>query len=106
MASRAKRRGRPAVSPEERENELINLAVDLAEEQLREGTASTAVITHYLKLATTREQLEKERLRYETMALEAKANAMNSMARSEELYNNALEAFTSYRSSADDHDDD
>ena len=106
MAGGSKRRGRPAVSPEERENELVGLAVDLAEKQLREGTASTAVITHYLKLATTREQLEKERLRYETKALEAKANAMNSMARSDELFQNALRAFGTYRSSADDHDDD
>lgn len=105
MPSAPKRRKRPAATPQERENQLISLAVDLAEQQLREGTASTAVITHYLKLATTREQLERERLQYEGEMLRAKAEALGSMARSEELYNEALAAFTSYQpTNTDDHD--
>ena len=54
------KKGRPAISPEARENQMIALAVDLAEEQLRNGTASSQVITHYLKLGSTKEKIEKE----------------------------------------------
>ena len=56
------RRMRPALTPEARENQLVSLAVDLAEQQLRDGTASSQVITHYLKLGSTKERLEKEKL--------------------------------------------
>ena len=56
------RRRPPATSVEARENQLISLAVDLAERQLSEGTASSQVITHYLKLGTTKDRLEKEKL--------------------------------------------
>lgn len=86
----------PANSPEARENQLIALAVDLAEKQLAEGTASAQVITHYLKLGTTREQLEKEKLRRETELLSAKAEAMESAKRVEALYSEALSAMRSY----------
>ena len=55
-------RRRPATTPEARENQMINLAIDLAEKQLMEGTASSQVMTHFLKLATTKEKLEKEKL--------------------------------------------
>ena len=51
---------RPALTPEARENQLVALAVDLAEKQLREGTASSQVITHYLKIGSTKERIEKE----------------------------------------------
>lgn len=86
----------PANSPEARENQLIALAVDLAEKQLAEGTASAQVITHYLKLGTTRERLEKEKLRRETELLSAKAEAMESAKRVEALYTQALSAMRSY----------
>ena len=56
------RKARPAISPEARENQLISLAVDLAERQLMDGSASSQVITHFLKLGTTRAELEKEKL--------------------------------------------
>ena len=59
------KRGRPALSPEARENQMIALAVDLAEQQLRDGTASAQVITHFLKLGTSKAELEKEKLRQE-----------------------------------------
>ena len=61
-ASPSKPRRPPATTPEARENQMVSLAIDLAEKQLAEGTASSQVITHYLKLATSREQLEKEKL--------------------------------------------
>ena len=87
---------RPALTPEARENQMIALAVDLAEKQLREGTASSQVITHYLKLATVKEQLEREKLKKETALLTAKTDSLESAQRVEELYKDAIEAFRSY----------
>lgn len=91
-----KPKGRPATSPEEREDELINLAVDLAEKQLRDGTASTQVIVHYLKLGSTRGMLEQEMLQHQTELVRAKTESLQSSKRIEELYNNALEAMRVY----------
>lgn len=100
------RRMKPALSPEARENQLISLAVDLAEKQLIEGTASAQVITHYLKLATVKEQLEREKLEKENELLRAKTEAIQSAQRVEELYANALDAMRSYRSTSDNEPDD
>lgn len=86
----------PATTPEGRENQLIAAAVDLAEKQLAEGTASSQIITHYLKLGSTREQLEQERLEQENKLLQAKIEAMASVKRVEELYETALNAMRSY----------
>jgi hypothetical protein len=91
----AKRRA-PATTPEVRENQLISAAVDLAERQLADGTASAQVITHYLKLGSSREKLEQERLSRENVLLEAKAEGMRSAQRVEELYLHALDAMRSY----------
>lgn len=90
------RRIRPALTPEARENQLAALAVDLAEKQLIEGTASAQVITHYLKIASTQGQLEKERLKEENKLLKAKTEAIQSTKRSEELMKEAIQAFRSY----------
>ena len=90
------RRGRPAATSEEKEQEMIGYAVDAAEKQLRNGTASAQVITHYLKLGTTREQLEQEKLRHENSLLQAKKEAMESAKRVEELYGDALKAMRAY----------
>ena len=60
---------RPAMSPDARENQMINLAVDLAEKQLEEGTASSQVITHFLKLGSSKERLEREKLEEENKLL-------------------------------------
>lgn len=87
---------RPATTIEGRENQLVSLAVDLAEKQLREGTASSQVITHYLKLGTTRELLEKEKLKHENELLKARTEAMISGEKSEELYQAAIDAMRSY----------
>ena len=86
----------PADSPQERENQMISLAVNLAEKQLREGTASSQVIVHFLKQATTRNQLEMEKIKYETAMLQAKKDALNKSGQLQELMANALEAFRSY----------
>lgn len=86
----------PATTPEARENQLIAKAVDLAEKQLMEGTASAQVITHYLKLGSSREKLEQERLTKENSLLDAKREAIASAQRVEELYTTALNAMRSY----------
>lgn len=94
----------PALTTEAREQQLISLAVDLAEEQLRNGTASSQVITHYLKLATVKEKLELEKLEKENKLLIAKTEMIQSARQTEELYKNAIEAFTSYKGSSSDKD--
>jgi hypothetical protein len=86
----------PATTPEGRENQLISLAVDLAERQLAEGTASAQVISHYLKLGSTREQLEQERLRGENDLLRAKIDSLASQQKIEELYTKALDSMRAY----------
>lgn len=95
-APKSRKNLRPATTPENRENQLVNLAVDLAEKQLADGTASAQVISHYLKLGSTREQLEQERLRGENSLLKAKQDAMASTKRIEELYEAALNAMRNY----------
>ena len=87
---------RPALDPEARENQLIALAINLAEKQLIEGTASSQVITHYLKLGSTKERIEKEILEKQKDLITAKTEAIQSAKRVEELYANALEAMRTY----------
>ena len=70
--------GRPALTPESRENQLVSLAINLAEKQLREGTASSQVITHYLKLGSTQAKLEQEKLKQENELLKAKTETIKS----------------------------
>lgn len=88
--------GRPALSPEARENQMIALAVDLAEQQLRDGTASSQVITHFLKLGSSKAELEKEKLKRENKVLEVKAKAIESSEEVKVLYENALKAMRNY----------
>lgn len=92
---------RPALTPEARENQLINLAVDCAEKQLRDGTASSQVITHFLKLATVREQLEREKLEEENKLLKAKTKAYESADEIKVLYSEALKAMRTYNGQGD-----
>ena len=87
---------RPALTPEARENQMISLAVDLAEKQLQEGTASSQVITHFLKLGSTKQQLEKEKLEAENNLLRAKAENLKTAERIEELYADAIKAMSRY----------
>lgn len=95
---------RPALSPEARENQLISLAVDCAEEQLRERTASSQVIVHFLKLGTTKAELEKEKLKRENMVLEAKAKSYQSSEEIKKLYEDAMKAFRDYGGNGDPDD--
>lgn len=95
-ASSSVRKSRPALSPETKENQMISLAVDLAEKQLMEGTASSQVITHFLKLGSVKAQLELEKLRKDVALTEAKTQNLKSQERIEELYKNALDAMRNY----------
>lgn len=94
--ARQRRTRRPASTVEARENQMISSAIDLAERQLEDGTASAQVISHYLKLGSTRERLEQERLVNENAVLRAKVENMASAKRVEELYEAALNAMRSY----------
>lgn len=96
----AQTRHRVATTPEAREAQMISLAERLAEEQLRDGTASAQVISHYLKLGSTREQLEQARLREEVEVLKGKQEQMRSQARIEELYTEAITAMRAYNGTA------
>jgi hypothetical protein len=94
-------RGRPpATTPEARENQLISLAVDLAERRIREGSASAQEIVHFLRLGSSRERLEQERLAGENELLKAKAAAMGDAKKNEALYAEALNAMRAYSGQA------
>ena len=100
-SSSPRRKMRPALSPEARENQMISLAVDLAEKQLQEGTASSQVITHYLKLGSTKERIEKEILEKQKELISAKTEALQSAKRMEELYADAISAMKRYSGNGD-----
>ena len=93
---------RPALTPEARENQMISLAVDLAEKQLQEGTASSQVITHYLKLGSMRERLEREKLAEENKLLRARTKSIEEAADMKDLYINAIKAMARYSGNGDD----
>lgn len=95
---------RRASTPEARENQLIALATDLAERQLREGTASSQVITHYLKLGSSKERLEREVLTEQKKLIKAKTDNIEAAKRGEELYMAALEAMKKYSGNGDNDD--
>jgi hypothetical protein len=94
------KRRRPATSAEARELEIASDAYDLAEEQIREGTASSQVITHFLKMGSTREKLEQQRIAHENELLQVKREAIEGQKRVEELYMSALAAMRSYSGQA------
>lgn len=96
VKAKTSKRGRPAITPEARESQMISLAVDLAEQQLRDGTASSQVITHYLKLGSIKAELEKEKLIAENEVLRAKAKAIDSAEEMKVLYDNAIKAMRNY----------
>lgn len=86
----------PPTSPEAVENRLVSLAYDLAEKQLTEGTASPTTINHFLKLGSTRAELEKTKLENENALLHVRAENIASQARSEEKYDEVIQAIRRY----------
>ena len=101
-SSSSTRKRRPALTPEARENQMIALAVDLAEKQLMEGTASSQVITHFLKLGSSKAELEREKLAMEAEMMRAKTESLKSQKKMEEVYINALNAMKRYSGHGDD----
>ena len=97
---------RAAMSPEAREDQLISEAVDLAEEQIINGTASSQVITHFLKLGSMKERLEREKLQNENELLKAKVKNLESAERSEEMYRKVINAMREYSGNDIDYDED
>lgn len=96
---------RPAIDPEARENQLIDLATKLAEEQILNGTAKSQVITHYLKLGAQKKirRLEEEKMELENELIKAKTENIQSQQRIEDLYKDAIAAMRTY-TGADDHE--
>ena len=91
-----KRNPRPSATVQGRENQLVSLAVDLAEKQIREGTASAQVLVHFLKLGSVDKQLERAKLEHETALLKNRSDQIISQQRTEEMYLEALKAMRSY----------
>lgn len=103
-ASDSSPRMRPALTPEARENQMIALAMDLAEKQLRDGTASSQLITEFVKRGSTKARLEKEILAEQRELMVAKTEALQSAKRVEELYSNAIAAMKRYSGHGDEDD--
>jgi hypothetical protein len=95
-SDKQKKRRAPGATRESREGQLVNLTIALAEKQLREGTASSQVMTHFLKIGSTTNQLEQQKLKGENELLQAKVEALKSQKRVEVLYANALNAMRTY----------
>lgn len=92
----SKRTNKPSETPEGREKQLVNLAVNLAEKQLMDGTASPSVVTHFLKIASTRADIEKQKLEKELEYLRAKTAAIDKAAKDENIAQEAIAAMKSY----------
>ena len=99
------RKIRPALTPEARENQMIALAVDLVEQRLLDGTASSQETTHFLKLGSMKNRLEMEKLQEENRLLKARTEALQSAKRVEELYSEAIKAMRRYSGRGSDDDE-
>lgn len=94
-----------AIDPAAREQQMIGLAVNLAEQRLRDGTASSQIVEHYLKLGSTRAALEREILEQEALLKKARTEAIESERRIEEKYTEAVNAMRRYSGNSDDYDE-
>ncbi len=103
---KAPERLRPSLTPEADENQLISLAIDTAKKKMLDGTASNSIILHYLKLATSREKMEREMLETQMELAKAKKQALESQARVEELYADAMRAMQRYSGQEEDQEED
>lgn len=100
------RRRRAALTPEARENQLVAMAYDLAETRIREGTATAQEIVHFLKLGSTKERLEREKLERENSLLQVKTDSISATRRDDSFYEKVLDAFRSYSGASPVDDDD
>ena len=97
---------RPAMSPEAVENRLINKTYKAVEKRIEDGSATAAELIHFLRLGSSKEQLELEKLKKENELLKAKAGAIRSQEETKELYENAIKAFSRYSGHANFEEDD
>ena len=99
---------RPALTPEARENQMISLAMDLAEKRLRDGSASSQEVTHFLKIAASKEidAINLKLAQKELELKEAKRQVVESQAKMDELYSKALKAMQRYSGNGSDETDD
>ena len=95
---------RPALTPEARENQMISLAMDLVQQRLIDGTASSQETTHFLKLASSKAILEKERLEEENKLLRAKTKVMENVEDAKVIYSDVLNAIRKYSGQGDVND--
>ena len=97
----------PAMSPEDQEDQLVTLAVDLAMRRLKEGTASNQLVAEIIKMGTQKERLAREKLQRENDMLKVKTEAIEASKRNSELYADAIKAFRQYSGhvSFDDEDE-
>ena len=102
---KASRKRPPATTPEARENQLIAMAYDLVEQRMRDGTASSQEVTHFLKRGSTKERVEKEILERQKDLITAKTESIQSAKRIEELYSEAMKAFSTYSGNRRGEDD-
>lgn len=93
-------------TPEGRQNILINLAINLAEKQLRDGSASSQLISHFLKLATVKDQLEIKKLEADITLSQAKVKSIENSSKLEELLSHAIDAMKDYGGESDENFDD
>ena len=93
---------RPALSPEARENQMIALAMDLVEQRLRDGTASSQETTHFLKAASQKSKLELEKLKLENELTAAKTKALANAEEIKVLYEDAIKAMRRYAGHGDE----
>lgn len=92
----------PVLTPEARENQLISLAMDLVEQRLRDGTASSQETVHFLKLGSSKEKLEQQILAEQKKLVVAKTSAIESQERIDELYAGAIAAMRSYNGQSEE----
>lgn len=95
-------RHKPAITPEQEENEMIALAIDATRQRIMNGTASSAELVHYLKLGTVKARLENDKLREENELLKAKTSAIQSTGDYEKKFQEVLDALKMYRGETDD----
>lgn len=101
----ATRRRKPATTPEAREKQLISLAYDLVEQRLIDGTATSQETTHFLRLGSAKERIERDILERQKELITAKTEQIKSTRRIEELYAEALSAMKQYSGEADGEDE-
>lgn len=93
---------RPLMSVQAREEQIAGYALDCAERQIREGTASPSVLVHFLRATSTKEALERQLLEQQNELLRVKRESAELQMQSESKYNEALQAFRGYSGTSEE----